>query len=67
MAPESICLIVRATTNDLMDLTEFDARFETTHYTTELLWEQAHPRTHVPGSNCTSPSVTRLTTSTDTS
>lgn len=38
MAADSTCLIVRATTTDLMDLTEFEARFETTHYPTELLW-----------------------------
>lgn len=43
MAADSICLIVRATTNDLMDLMEFDARFETTHYPTELLWGPGTP------------------------
>lgn len=43
MAADSTCLVVRATTTDPMDLTEFDARFETTHYPTELLWGPGTP------------------------
>ena len=38
MAPDCTCLLVRATTGDLDELSRFNSRFETTRYPVDVLW-----------------------------